>query len=135
MRKSPCEVYIILKLFLESVIIIPPHGIQLETHFGFPPSYVLSTSKRFIPMSSLQDFVINEGLRRWSVRYYLTAIYRRRSGSYAMQVAYEVSLPLVILQYALKLNQQNILPHFLVLVEVYDGVQNILFAAGKHKQI
>jgi len=62
------------QVLFESVVVVAPHGIQLETHRGFPPSTVLSVSRRFIPASSLNDFVINEGLRRWSVRYYLVAI-------------------------------------------------------------
>lgn len=76
----------------ESVIIIAPHGIQLETHRGFPPASVLSASRRFIPMSTLQDFVINEGLHGWNVRYYLTAIERKNPNDFALQVAYEVGL-------------------------------------------
>jgi len=61
-------------------------------------------------MPALQDFVINEGLRRWNVRYYLTAIQRIDSFNTTLQVAYE-----------------NILPHFPVLYEVYQGVQETLF--------
>jgi len=97
------------QVLFESVIVIAPHGIQLETHRGFPPSLVLSTSRRFIPFSTLQDFVINEGLRRWNVRYYLTAIQRKGPNDFTLQVAYE-----------------NILPHFSVLLEVYNDVQTAL---------
>jgi len=99
------------QVLFESVIVIPPHGIQLETHRGFPPSLVLSVSRRFIPMTALQDFVINEGLRRWNVRYYLTAIQRKGPDDFALEVAYE-----------------NILPHFPVLLEVYKDVQTTLFS-------
>jgi len=63
-------------------------------------------------MTALQDFVINEGIRRWDVRYYLTAIKRSRTGHLTLDVAYE-----------------NILPHFPVLLEVYRGVHESLFAA------
>lgn len=77
---------------LESVVVVAPHGIQLETHRGFPPSTVLSVSRCFIPAAALEDFVINEGLRRWSVRYYLVAIQKTRFNEYILQVAYEVSL-------------------------------------------
>jgi len=98
------------QVLFESVIVIPPHGIQLETHRGFSPSRTLFSSRRFIPMPALQDFVINEGLRRWNVRYYLTAIQRIDSSNTTLQVAYE-----------------NILPHFPVLYEVYQGVQETLF--------
>jgi len=101
------------QVLFESVLVIPPHGIQLETHRGFPPSRVLFVSRCFIPTSSLQDFVINEGLRRWNVRYYLTAIQRTKPTDMTLQVAYE-----------------NILPHFPVLFEVYHGVQDALFHSG-----
>ena len=43
-------------------------------------------------MSTLQDFVINEGLHGWNVRYYLTAIERKNPNDFALQVAYEVGL-------------------------------------------
>jgi hypothetical protein len=79
-------------LFLheESVVVVPPHGIQLETHCGLP-SVPLSTSRRFIPTVLLQDFIINEGLRGWDVRYYLIAIRKSSTGDYTSEVAYEVS--------------------------------------------
>jgi phosphatidylinositol glycan class H protein len=98
------------QVLFESVIVIPPHGIQLETHRGFPPSRVLFVSRRFIPMFALQDFVINEGLRRWDVRYYLTAIQKTKPNTIVLEVAYE-----------------HILPHFPVLCQVYQGVQEALF--------
>jgi len=62
-------------------------------------------------MTALQDFVINEGIRRWDVRYYLAAIKRSRTNHLSLEVAYE-----------------NILPHFPVLSEVYHGVHETLFA-------
>jgi len=99
------------QVLFESVVVIAPHGIQLETHRGFPPSLVLSASRRFIPMSALQDFVINEGLRRWDARYYLAAIRKNGPNGFALQIAYE-----------------NILPHFPVLLEVYSDIQTILFS-------
>jgi len=74
----------------ESVLVIPPHGIQLETHRGLP-SLPLAASRRFIPTAVLQDFVINEGLRGWDVRYYLVAIKRSSRDDYTLEVAYEVS--------------------------------------------
>lgn len=43
-------------------------------------------------MSALQDFVINEGLQGWNVRYYLTAIQRKGQNDHILQVAYEVGL-------------------------------------------
>ncbi|KAI0062332.1 hypothetical protein BV25DRAFT_1885654 [Artomyces pyxidatus] len=92
----------------ESVLVIPPHGIQLETHRGFP-SYPLFASRSFIPLTELQDFVINEGLRGWDVRYYLAALYKPSAGVLRVKVAYE-----------------NILPHSPVLKEIYRGVHEYL---------
>ncbi|GBE82026.1 GPI-GlcNAc transferase complex, PIG-H component-domain-containing protein [Sparassis latifolia] len=96
----------------ESVVVLPSLGIQLETHQGLP-SLPLFTSRRFIPLSSLQDFVINEGLRRWDIRYYLVAIQRSQNGVISLEVAYE-----------------NLLPRFAVLFEVYHGVHETLLGDG-----
>lgn len=43
-------------------------------------------------MQLLQDFLINEGLRRWDVRYYLTAIKHSGTDRFTLEVAYEVSI-------------------------------------------
>ncbi|KAI0053999.1 hypothetical protein FA95DRAFT_1480209 [Auriscalpium vulgare] len=91
----------------ESILVFPSHGIQLETHRGFPP-YPLLASRRFIPILELQDLIINEGLRGWAVRYYLAAMYQP-PGPQRLAVAYE-----------------NILPLFPVLHEVYVGVHAYL---------
>jgi len=105
------------QVLFESVVVIAPHGIQLETHRGFPPSLVLWASRRFIPMSNLRDFVINEGLHGWNVRYYLTAIQRKGSNDFILQVAYK-----------------NTLPHFRVLLKVYNDVQTTLFQTSTRHQ-
>ncbi|KIJ59198.1 hypothetical protein HYDPIDRAFT_101125 [Hydnomerulius pinastri MD-312] len=94
----------------ESVLVFPTLGIQLESHRGHPSLEPLFVSRRFIHASSLEDFVIHEGLRRWDVRYYLAAIKRSSNGGLSIQVAFE-----------------NILPYFPVLQEVYIGVQNAMF--------
>jgi hypothetical protein len=79
----------------ESVVILPPHGVQLESRHGLP-SLPLFTLRRFIPLVTLQDVVINEGLRGWDVRHYLATIKQLDSKSSVVQVAYEVSLNLAI---------------------------------------
>jgi len=102
-------------LQLESVILLPPHGIQFETHRGlFCMS--LATTRRFIPLSTLRDVVINEGLRRWDVRYYLAAIRQNVHGELGLEVAFE-----------------TLLPHFPVLLDVYRGVQEVLFHPYENK--
>ena len=47
-------------------------------------------------MVELQDFVINEGLRRWDVRYYLAAVQSDPDGGFALKVAFEVRITLMI---------------------------------------
>lgn len=74
---------------LESVIVIPTHGIQLETHRGLP-GLRLSSSRRFIELAALEDVVIHEGLRGWDVRFYLTTIKLAASSAFSLEVAYEV---------------------------------------------
>lgn len=73
----------------ESVIIIPSFGLQFETHTGLP-GVPLFASRRFIPFTYLQDFIINEGLRGWNVRYYLAAIEKSQDGAISLHVPYEV---------------------------------------------
>ena len=78
-------------------------------------------------MSALQDFVINEGLHGWNVRYYLTAIQRKGQNDHILQVAYEVGLYNPWLN-TLLMCSQNLLPHFPVLLKVYNDVQATLFS-------
>ena len=73
----------------ESVLVLPSYGIQLETHRGLP-SLPFFVSRRFIPLTDGQDVLINEGLRRWDVRYYLAVLYSPRQGEQRLAVAYEV---------------------------------------------
>lgn len=75
--------------YAESVIVLPPHGVQFETHRGLPP-FLLFSSRQFIPSDALQDVVINEGLRRWDVRYYLVAVKRFSPYDFKLIVAFEV---------------------------------------------
>lgn len=63
----------------ESVLSMPPHGVQLEVRRGFPPTAFtraipLLVERRFLPLPSVLDIVINEGLYGWNVRYYLTIV-------------------------------------------------------------
>ncbi|KAG2157359.1 hypothetical protein DEU56DRAFT_16506 [Suillus clintonianus] len=94
----------------ESVLVFPAYGIQLETHRGYPSLKPFFVSRRFIHASRLEDFIINEGLRRWNVRYYLAAVHGSSTDKITIDVAFE-----------------NILPHFPVLLEVYQGVQELMF--------
>jgi len=96
------------QVLFESVVVIPLQGIQLETHRGLPP-FILSSTRRFIPFKALQDVAINEGLRRWDVRYYLVVIKERGPKDFALDVAYE-----------------SLLPQYPVLHHVYNSIQDLL---------
>ncbi|EIW60056.1 uncharacterized protein TRAVEDRAFT_164502 [Trametes versicolor FP-101664 SS1] len=95
-------------LLWESVVILPSLGIQLETHRGFL-GFPLFAARRFIPWSSLEDFLINEGIRGWDIRYYLVALHRTQQGALKLDVAFE-----------------SILPRFPILLKVYHGVREAL---------
>ena len=109
----------------ESVVVLHTLGLQLETQRGLP-SVPLFTSRRFIPLTTLQDFVINEGLRGWSVCYYLAVIQESKTGEVTIDVPFEVGNSLPDSLSVLK-GCQNILPRFPILLEVYHGVQELVF--------
>lgn len=82
--------------YTESVVILPSLGVQFETHKGFAGISLLA-ARKFVPWASLEDFLINEGLYGWNVRYYSVAINRTPQGSLQLEVAFEVGvLPLAI---------------------------------------
>ena len=74
---------------LESIVILPSRGIQLETQRGIP-GWPMSISRTFVSLPALRDVIINEGLSGWNVRYYLALINQQKSGGHSLQVAYEV---------------------------------------------
>lgn len=76
---------------IETVLVIPPHGIQLETYRGFP-KWPIFISRRFIPLTALQDVIINEGLWGWNVRHYLAAVKEHSAAAYSLDVVFGVGL-------------------------------------------
>ncbi|EJD05842.1 uncharacterized protein FOMMEDRAFT_166164 [Fomitiporia mediterranea MF3/22] len=103
------------RIVYESVLIIPPHGIQLETHKGpLPFNSSLFVFRRFIPAIYIEDVIINEALHRWSVRYYLAVLVAVPGENRQLAVAFD-----------------NTLPHFPVLLEVYRGVHRTLLNEKK----
>ena len=84
------EILIIIQL-PESVVLLPPHGIQLETHRGPFPSQPFFSTKRFIPASNLSGVAINEALRGWNVLFYLIAVRHTERRGTLLEVAYEVN--------------------------------------------
>ncbi|KAJ3827273.1 hypothetical protein F5878DRAFT_537480 [Lentinula raphanica] len=92
----------------ESVIVLPEHGIQLETHKGLPP-FTLFINRRFVPYTMLRDIVINEGIKRWDIRYYLVALKEGTAGGVALDVCFP-----------------SILPHFPILLQVYRDLHEFI---------
>jgi len=98
------------QLTYESVILLPPHGIQLEARYGVTGVCSLGAKRRFIPSHLIEDVIIHEGLSGWNVLYYLAVVKSSNNGDSQVEVAYENSLP----------------PHRLLL-EVYAGIHEALF--------
>ena len=85
---------------LESVVILPPHGIQLETHRGFTKRWPLVITRRFVPASILSGVVINEGLSGWNVLYHLVAVKSSPTAGTSLELAFQVSTCLPIKTHA-----------------------------------
>ncbi|RDX56579.1 hypothetical protein OH76DRAFT_1395693 [Lentinus brumalis] len=120
-RVTASAVVISLYLYLrltrvlwESVVVFPMLGIQLETHRGVA-GYSLLASRKFVPWSCLEDFLINEAIHGWDIRYYLVAVTRTSQDALKLEVAFE-----------------SILPRFPILLEVYHGVQGALQDKDEH---
>lgn len=110
----------------ESVIVVPPHGFQLETHTGFP-LLPLKVTRRFIPTAYLQDIIINEALYGWNVRYYLAFLVNVDDERFSMEIAYKVRIT-VFYRYnsILTLFFQNIMPYFPILLKIYNKLHDSL---------
>ena len=115
---------------LESVVILGPHGIQLETHRGFLTRLPWLTNRRFIASTHLHGVYISEGLRGWNVRFYLVAIKRTALPGSTFEVAYQVSDlkgSFALLVYLAR--YQNLLPDQSILQHVYQGIHEILLSS------
>ncbi|KAF9453244.1 hypothetical protein P691DRAFT_658988 [Macrolepiota fuliginosa MF-IS2] len=96
------------QILAETILVIPSHGIQLETTRGIA-NWPFIVSRHFIPLTALQDVIINEGLRRWNVRFYLAAVKEGPGTEYSLDVLFE-----------------NTLPRMPILLEVYHGIHELL---------
>lgn len=85
--------------FEESVILLPPHGIQLETYRGLYFLSPLFSTRRFVPSTTLDGAIINEGLSGWNVLYYLALVQRSHSQTYEMEVVFRVSFETISFQF------------------------------------
>jgi phosphatidylinositol glycan class H protein len=99
----------------ESVILLPPHGIQLETHRGPFSSHPIFSIKHYIPASKLSGVVINEGLRGWNVLFYLVAMWHTESRGTVLKVAY-----------------QDLLPVHPILLQVLEGIHELILCSPVH---
>jgi len=72
-------------------VLLPPHGIQLETHRGPFFSLPVFAVKRFIPASNLSGIAINEALRGWNVLFYLVAVWHTKRRGTVLKIAYQVN--------------------------------------------
>jgi hypothetical protein len=95
LHRESQKCYGIGALTTESVLAIPGTGVQLETTKSLALPFLAgrrlaySISKTFIPVNDISAVAVNEGLRRWSVRYFLAVIERDGRG---IHVAFDVSL-------------------------------------------
>ncbi len=72
----------------ESLLVIRGLGVQTSTS---SPSYLWTSSTRFIPTSSMQDIFIHEAFKGFEVRFYLSIVVE---GEEDVVVVFPVSLPL-----------------------------------------
>ncbi|KAL8284267.1 hypothetical protein RQP46_005016 [Phenoliferia psychrophenolica] len=86
----------------ESILAIAGLGLQLSTTRGLvlsfptlstPLKIPLSTSRLFLPLASISDVVINEGIYGWTIIYYLVIIQDEGQGPVKLRVGYPVGLP------------------------------------------
>ncbi|KZV88316.1 hypothetical protein EXIGLDRAFT_180836 [Exidia glandulosa HHB12029] len=96
------------RVLSESLVALPPLGLQLQVVRGLRWPWILSlgTSRRFVPAEHYRDLVINEALHRWNVRFYLAVL---TSSAPPIHVAF-----------------QNTLPPFPVLLECYRTIHPLL---------
>ncbi|KAF9652838.1 hypothetical protein BDM02DRAFT_3108447 [Thelephora ganbajun] len=98
----------VTQVLWESVIVLPTKDLQLEVHRG-PPGRSIFVERRVIPASTVSAVIINEGLHRWNVRYYL-AVLTKVDETQSLHVLYE-----------------NQLPRMPILRDVYHNLQALLF--------
>lgn len=83
----------------ESILAIAGLGLQLSTTRGIvlsiptrsaPLRIPLSTSRLFLPLNSISDVVINEGIYGWTIIYYLVIIQDDGNGPVKLRVGFPV---------------------------------------------
>jgi phosphatidylinositol N-acetylglucosaminyltransferase subunit H len=112
----------------ESLLVVRELGLQITTS---SPSYLWSSSSRFIPASSIQDIFIHEAFKGFEVKYYLNIVIE---GEEEIVVVFPVSntseYDFIRSSYVAKAHDcQNILPRRQVLEEVWRGARACLYAS------
>jgi hypothetical protein len=118
----------------------------LPVSIGATRTLTLSTSKLFVPLSSISDVVVNEGIWRWQIIYYLVIIRNEDSASEAkLEIGFKVSARVLgqartarsesILETALMTGTlachqrwlQELLPRLAQVRQVWSGIRQTLF--------
>lgn len=99
---SPSPPSSLLTPIPETILSIRGLGLQLSTTRGFQLSLPftsvtievpMSTAKTFVPLNSIQDVVINEGINGWRIVYYIVVIQDGgEEEGVKLRVAFPVSL-------------------------------------------
>lgn len=110
----------------ETILTIGGLGLQLSTTRGLLLSFPLissstlkipiSTSSQFLPLTSISDVVINEGIYGWTIIYYLVIIQHNSKA-----VKLHVGFP-------------ELLPRLDELLRVWIGVRHTLFVEEEERQ-
>lgn len=117
----------------ESVILLPPHGIQLETHRGFMKKCPLFSTRHFVPATTLTGVVIAEGLSGWNVLYYLVLTYKANPQSLtSLRVAFQVGISCC--DYIKPANgvTQHLLPCHSILLQLFEGVHETSLVQSRY---
>ncbi|KAK3637676.1 hypothetical protein LTR56_013508 [Elasticomyces elasticus] len=104
----------------ESLLVIRGLGVQTSTS---SPSYLWTSSTRFIPTSSIQDIFIYEAFKGFEVRYYLSIVVEDEEG---VVVVFPVSEHVRCYETMLTITQ-SILPRRDVVEKVWRGTRSCLY--------
>ncbi|EJT98512.1 hypothetical protein DACRYDRAFT_96645 [Dacryopinax primogenitus] len=91
----------------QSVLIIPPHGLQLTSRTAVGRHF-----DTFLPAHSISDILINEGFSRLSMRYYLAIIVDLQKSGRPVRIVTPLS---------------DVKPTFQILQVIYHTVREALF--------
>jgi phosphatidylinositol glycan class H protein len=105
----------------ESLLVIRGLGVQTSTS---SPSYLWTSSTRFIPTSNIQDIFIHEAFKGFEVRFYLSIVVE---GEEDVVVVFPVCWSECVLRVMLLTETKNILPRREILEDVWRGARACLY--------